>query len=137
MNGLDTNVLIRFLVRDDADQAAAADAFLGRACSRSGPCLINRIVLCELVWMLDRGYRYRRGRIATVIESILRTEEFVVENAAEAWAALKAYRDGRADFADGLIGRTNAALGCATTATFDKRASRLDEFTLVGPANPR
>jgi predicted nucleic-acid-binding protein len=131
VNGVDTNVLIRFIVRDDADQAAAADRFLERECSRDEPCLINRIVLCELVWMLDRGYRYRRGPIAGVIDKILRTEELRVENAAEAWAALQAYRDGRADFADGLIGRTNRALGCAATATFDRAASRMEEFRLL------
>ena len=131
MNGVDTNVLIRFIVRDDAGQAAAADRFLERECSREEPCLINRIVLCELVWMLDRGYRYRRGPIAGVIDKILRTEEFRVENAAEAWAALQAYRQGRADFADGLIGKTNRALGCAATATFDRLASRMEEFHLL------
>ncbi len=131
MKGVDTNVLIRFIVRDDADQAAAADHFLESECSREAPCLINRIVLCELVWMLDRGYRYRRGPIAGVIDKILRTEEFRVENAAEAWAALQAYRDGRADFADCLIGETNRALGCAVTATFDRYAGRMEEFVLL------
>jgi len=131
VNGVDTNVLLRFIVRDDADQAAAADVFLERECSRDAPCLINRIVLCELVWVLERGYRYRRDPIAGVIDKILRTEEFRVENAAEAWAALQAYRKGRGDFADGLIGKTNRALGCAGTATFDREAGRMEEFILL------
>ncbi len=131
MKGLDTNILIRFIVRDDEIQAAAADACLNGTCSRDDPCLINRIVLCELVWMLDRGYRYPRELIAGVIEKILRTEEFVAENAAETWAALGKYRQGRADFADCLIGTTNKALGCSETATFDRIASRMEEFTLV------
>jgi predicted nucleic-acid-binding protein len=128
VKGVDTNVLIRFIVRDDADQAAAADRFLEHQCSRDAPCLINRIVLCELVWVLERGYRYRRGPIAGVIDKVLRTEEFRVENAAEAWAALQAYRDGRADFADALIGKTNRALGCSETAAFDRDAGRMEEF---------
>jgi len=131
VKGVDTNVLIRFIVRDDADQAAAADRFLEHECSRDAPCLINRIVLCELVWVLERGYRYRRGPVAGVIDKILRTEEFRVENAAEAWAALQAYRDGRADFADALIGKTNRALGCAETATLDRDAGRMEEFILL------
>jgi predicted nucleic-acid-binding protein len=131
VNGVDTNVLIRFIVRDDVDQAAAADMFLERECRREAPCLINRIVLCELVWMLGRGYRYRRDQIAGVIEKILRTEEFRVENAAEAWAALSGYRQGRADFADCLICTTNRALGCARTATFDRDAGPMEEFHLL------
>ncbi len=72
--------------------------------------------------------RYPRELIAGVIEKILRTEEFVAENAAETWAALGKYRQGRADFADCLIGTTNKALGCSETATFDRIASRIDSF---------
>ncbi len=86
--------------------------------------------------MLDRGYRYPRDLIADVIEKILRTEEFVAENAAEAWATLNAFRHGRADFADCLIVETNKALGCAETATFDRFASRMEEYVLV-PATER
>ncbi len=136
MKGLDTNVLIRFIVRDDEAQAIAADACLETECAPDHPCLINRIVLCELVWMLDRGYRYPRALIADVIERILRAEAFMVENAAEAWAALNAYRQGRADFADCLIGKTNKMLGCSETATLDRYASRMDEFFLVPTAGP-
>ncbi|HYN38224.1 MAG TPA: PIN domain-containing protein [Rhodospirillales bacterium] len=131
MIGLDTNVLLRLLLRDDDAQAAAADRFVEAACSPEAPCLINRIVLVEAAWVLGSGYGYSRAQVAAILDGILRTEVFAVENAAEAWTALKDYRTGGADFADCLLGRTNRSLGAETTASFDKRAHALDGFVAV------
>ncbi len=131
MNGIDTNVLLRLLLRDDADQAARADRFIEGSCSADAPCLINRIVLVEAAWVLGSGYRYGREQVATILENILRTEVFTVEDAAEVWAALKAFRASRADFADCLIGLGNRALGATATATFDRAAAALDSFIKI------
>lgn len=60
----------------------------------------------------------------------------MMENTAETWAALKAYGEGLADFADCLIGRTIGTLGCTATATFDRMAARLPEFVLVPTPDP-
>ncbi len=91
MNGLDTNLLVRYLVKDDPDQAGSAIAFMRANCTSESPCRINRIVLCELAWVLDSAYRYPRQVIADVLGKILRTGEFVIENADEAWHAHRAY----------------------------------------------
>jgi predicted nucleic-acid-binding protein len=128
MNGIDTNVLLRLLLRDDEDQAGRADAFVERSHSVESPCLINRIVLVEAAWVLQSGYDYRRDQVAVIIENVLRTEVFTVEGAQGAWAALADYRDGAADFADCLIGKANRAHSCELTATFDKAAAALAEF---------
>jgi predicted nucleic-acid-binding protein len=100
MNGVDTNVLSRLLLRDDEDQARRADAFVERSCSAESPCLVNRVVLVEVVWVLQSGYGYDRDDVATIIENILRTEVLTVEGAPEAWAALADYPERAADFAD-------------------------------------
>ena len=131
MRGLDTNVLLRLLLRDDEAQANAADRFVETACSAEAPCLINRVVLVEAVWVLHSGYGYAREQVAAIVENILRAEVFSVENTPEAWAALKDYRTSRADFADCLIGRTNRAQGADSTATFDKAATVLDSFVAL------
>ncbi|HYN39968.1 MAG TPA: type II toxin-antitoxin system VapC family toxin [Rhodospirillales bacterium] len=135
MNGIDTNVLLRLLLRDDDGQARRADAFVERSWSQRAPCLVSHIVLVEAAWVLQSGYRYRRDQVAGIIDGILRTETFTVEGAAEVWAALADYRaDDRSqgvDFADCLIGRTNAALGCERTATFDKAAAVLVTFQSI------
>lgn len=131
MKGLDTNVLVRFLVKDDPDQAAQAVSFMRTACTAEDPCHVNRIVLCELEWVLESAYGYPRSTVADAIGRILRTSELLVEDADEAWAALRAYREYGADFSDCLLGQTNLGRGCESTATFDRRAGRMPEFELL------
>ena len=129
MNGLDTNVLVRYLIKDDPAQARKAAAFIRTHCTQASPCMINRIVLCELVWVLDVSYGYDRETIAGVLEKILRTHQFIVEDIDTAWAAWRDFRRSKADFADCLIGRINRAHGCEDTASFDRQAGGLDTFT--------
>jgi predicted nucleic-acid-binding protein len=125
MNGIDTNVLLRLLLRDDSEQAAMADQFMERCQAADEVCFINRIVMVETVWLLQSGYGYARKDVAAIIENLLRTREFALENAQEVRKALQDYRASRTDFADCLIGHTNLALGCRATATFDKAATKL------------
>ena len=134
MKGLDTNVMLRYIVKDDPHQCAEAAAYIRTHCTSSSPGFINRIVLCELVWVLETAYKFRRGEVARVVEMILSTEEFLVENPSEALSALQAYRDQGMDFSDALIGCTNRSFGCEETASFDQRAAQMTEFTLLGTA---
>ena len=129
--GLDTNVLVRFLVKNEARQARSAVAFVTRACTVEDPCRINRIVLCELQWVLESAYDYPGAVVAEALSRILRTREFVVEDANDAWGALRDYGAGTSDFADTLLARVNRRAGCEHSATFDRRAARLDGFDLV------
>jgi predicted nucleic-acid-binding protein len=128
MIGLDTNVLVRFLVADDADQAARAARLIEERCTGDDPGFVDSVVLCEIVWVLESAYGYARPLIAEVVEKALHTAELEIDNAEAAWAALRAYRTGNADFADAFIGRLNRAAGCAATATFDRAAAALDDY---------
>jgi predicted nucleic-acid-binding protein len=130
VRGLDTNVLLRLLVADDPAQVARARAWL-RAHRQDERFLINRIVLCELVWTLRRAYLFDREQIADVIDRVLKSYAVVVEDEHSVEFALYLYRISGADFADCLLGVTNGFLGCASTATFDQRAAELDEFELI------
>jgi predicted nucleic-acid-binding protein len=121
MKGVDTNVLVRYLTRDDVAQERVAMRFLGAARERGEPTLVNVIVLCELVWVLRAVYEYSKPDVAAAVERILSTEQLLVEDADLAWLALGDYRAGAGDFADDLIGRRNLHLGCEATATFDGR----------------
>jgi predicted nucleic-acid-binding protein len=127
MRGIDTNVLVRYLVQDDAEQGRKAARFVAEACSAESPGLINRIVMCELVWVLESAYGYARGRIALALEQILRTAQFRIEDHSEMWSSLREYQAG-ADFADALIGAVNRRLGCTETVTFDRKAGRRSGF---------
>lgn len=81
--------------------------------------------------MLRGPYRYARHLVADVLRQILRTVEFVVEDPTVAWAALREFESGAADFADCWIGHNNHARGCTRTHTFDVKAARGAHFTLV------
>jgi predicted nucleic-acid-binding protein len=136
MKALDTNVLVRYLTRDDPAQERAASRFLEAARARSEPILVNLIVLCELVWVLGRAYEYSKAEVAAAIEQLLTTEQIVVEEADLAWLALSDFRATKADFADCLIGRKNLRLGSETTVTFDGRLRGLVGFATLPNARP-
>jgi predicted nucleic-acid-binding protein len=132
MVGLDTNVLVRHLVRDDAAQAELARQVIEEQCRPHDPGVIPLIVLCELVWVLTAAYRCTRVQIAAVVRQVLVTDCFAVQDHTLAWAALRDYTSGNADYADCLIGHINRTGGCRTTLTFDTRAASLPHFTLLG-----
>jgi len=131
MIGFDTNLLVRFLVRDDPAQAARVDALVDECLRSDEAVLLNGIVLCETVWVLESAYGFSRGVVAEVLEKILLTRQFDVESREEVWRALGRFRRGRGDFADYLLGERNSALGCSRTATFDRALEGEEGFLLL------
>jgi predicted nucleic-acid-binding protein len=129
--GLDTNVLVRFIVRDDEKQARSATHLIERRCTAEDPGLVSQIVLCELAWVLDRGYGYDRKTVASVVRRLLSVQELRVENTETAWKALHRFEKGPSDLADCLIGLANKANKADTTYTFDRKAADGDLFQLV------
>lgn len=125
MKGVDTNVLVRYLVRDDRQQTQQAANFLENECSQKSPAFVSGIVLCELVWVLESAYDYSRHQISDVIEHILRTKQFHIHEPDILWRALKGYKDTKADFSDHYIIHLNHEYGCDYTVTFDKKAGKL------------
>ncbi len=120
MRGLDTNVLVRYLTLDDADQAAAATEVIEDAARAGEPLFVSSVVLCEVVWVLEAAYRLGRGQILGTLDTLLRTAQLHFEDKDVLWHALADYREGRGDFADYVIGRSAAAAGCTSTVTFDR-----------------
>jgi predicted nucleic-acid-binding protein len=118
--GLDTNVLVRYLVQDDAEQGAAASHAIRTAVEDQESLFLCGIVLCETAWVLETAYDHEREAIAGLLDRILLSEGFEVERRDEVSAALRAYGAGQGDFADYLIGEVNAAHGCTRTLTFDR-----------------
>ena len=86
---------------------------------------INRVVICELAWVLGCGYGYARAALAEIIEKILLGRQFEIEKKDLVWTALASFKASRADFADCLIGVTNDVAGCESTLTFDRTAASL------------
>lgn len=131
MIGLDTNVLVRYLVQDDPAQSAkAAQVFEHRLTARN-PVFISVVALAETVWVLERSYRFSDTEIAAAIEAILQTNLVVVENEQEVFTAMIALKEGSGSFADALIGALSTRAGCSRIVTFDRKASRLPGFELL------
>lgn len=131
MIGLDTNVLARYIVRDDPRQTAAATRLIESRCTVADPGSVPLVVLCELVWVLDRGYGYTRPVIAGVLRRLLAAEDLQVESTDLAWQALGLYEQEKADFSDYVIGLSNREKKAEITYTFDKRAAGSALFKMV------
>lgn len=131
MIGLDTNILVRYIVQDDAGQAAAATALIEGECTAKNPGWVDCVVQYELVWVLESAYGYTRATVVEVLRTMLTSIELRVESPDMAWSALRSYQSGGAGFADCLIGLRNRQAGCETTATFDKRAGRMATHRLA------
>jgi predicted nucleic-acid-binding protein len=122
MIGLDTNVLVRYLTHDDPTQTAGAMRMMN-SLSFDSPGFLSLMVIAELVWVLAISYRYQKKEIERVLESLLQTKELVIERADIVSQASRAFRAGRADFADYLTERCAHAAGCEFTITFDQKAA--------------
>lgn len=131
MIGLDTNVLVRFLVQDDPEQAAAATALFS-GLSLSDPGFVCREVLVELVWVLERAYGLPRADIALALDGLLEAQELVIETADSVAVAVDRYRKGGAGFADQMVALAGQGAGCHVTASFDRKAANLPGMRLVG-----
>ena len=130
MLGIDTNILVRYLTQDDPKLASIVTKFFNKQ-HDDGSIFINCIVLCELVWVLETAYEYNQKLIAMVLEKILQTKQFKIDNLTAVQRALQAYKRHNADFADHLIAEINHANGCQDTISFDKKAIKTHAFKLA------
>lgn len=122
MIGLDTNVLIRYTVRDDPSQTALADGVID-GLDASNPAFVPLIVVVECWWVLGRAYGYPTEQRQGFVDALLTSEELLVESPDALRAALRGTRDG-ADLADALIAHAATTAGCERTLTFDRGAAR-------------
>lgn len=128
MLGIDTNVLVRLLIRDDEVQFAKARAIVDGEIQRGELIVVSLMVLLETEWVLRSCYGLPKNRIAAIISGLLDTSEVDFEHEPSVEEALSLCEESNADFADCLIGSHNRRLGCSATITFDKAAARLSGF---------
>lgn len=128
MLGLDTNVLVRFLVRDDEEQFERAQRLIKKELQQKEPVLISLLVLMETEWVLRSRYELTKTDILGVFSSLLEAAELEFEDEATVEEAIFVWRDSAAQFADCLINARHRRLGCAATATFDLKAAKIPGF---------
>lgn len=121
MRAIDSNVLLRLLVRDDEKQVAVANTFVAKG------AWVSHVVLAETVWVLKNGYARADNEIATAIEMLLNQQNIAVHDADVVTAALANYRQRPAlGFSDCLILEAARKAGHLPLGTFDKALAKLD-----------
>ena len=121
MIGLDTSVLVRYMMQDDARQSPLATRLM-ESLSAAAPGFVSLVSVLELGWVLTSAYELERSQLVAALEGLLRTKEIVVERAETVWKALRLFQITKSDFADCLIERSAASAGCKWTVTFDRGA---------------
>ena len=130
---VDTNVLVRYLTWDDEDQAEEAT----RTIESAETIAIPIVVLCELVWVLQRGYRYTNDEIVKAVRHLTESRTAEVDRPATEAGLEMLARGG--DFADGVIVYEASRLKCGQIVTFDQTLAGLAgsaNIALLGAGRP-
>lgn len=130
MLGLDTNIVVRYIAQDDAIQSPKATQLI-ESLSNENLGFITLISIVELVWVMQGCYQASKEEVVTILQSLLHTREFVIENAEVVAKALHTYAASNADFADCLIERSANYAKCTRTMTFDSNAAKTAGMLLV------
>lgn len=120
MRAADTNILLRYIAKDDLKQFAEVERLFDACAKRQEQVFVPVPVLCELVWSLTSGYRQSKQEVVSVLEFLLNDGLFHLDQGPLIRIALGHYRQGKAGFADYLIGAIARDAGCRDTVTFDR-----------------
>jgi len=131
MLGIGTNVLVRFVVRDDESQYEKVRRLIRRQLQAGEPVFVSQLVLLETEWVLRSRYDIQKDSMITVITGLLDSLDVQLEDEPSIEAAVNVWKESTAGFADCLIGVRNQRLGCISTATFDAKARKLPGFSAV------
>ena len=130
MIGLDTHVLVRYIMQDDPRQSPKATAIV-ESLEGVSSAYITLVSMVELVWVLTASFELTRAQVSQALDGILRTKEFKIENADQVVRALRVFKSGKSDFADCLIERSANSAGCVKTVTFDVKAAKHAGMALI------
>ncbi|HWI10115.1 MAG TPA: type II toxin-antitoxin system VapC family toxin [Burkholderiaceae bacterium] len=132
MAALDTNVLVRFLVRDDAAQLAAAKRLIRRCIAEGQTLFVPLTVSLELEWVLRSSFGFGKDEVIRALSQLLSAAELSFESEAALEFALSRYQEGAADYADCLHLALAVQAGAQPLWTFDRAASKLAGARLLG-----
>jgi predicted nucleic-acid-binding protein len=122
--GVDTNVLLRFVLDDDRIQSARAHQFFEER-TPSDPAYVSIVTLVETVWTLRRGEKRTDAEVAGMVRALLGSRTVVVQSAELIIRAARDADEAGADLADALVAHLSLQAGAEYTLTFDAKASRL------------
>ncbi len=132
MKALDTNVLIRFLVRDDERQAEIIYRVFKQAESDKEVLFVPLLVVLETVWVLESVYKISRQEILDSINELILMPILEFEAQLAIINFVSSARESKIDLSDLLIAHSARFSCCECVLTFDKRASDFGLFELLG-----
>lgn len=130
MIGLDTNVVVRYVMQDDPGQSAKATELI-ESLTEDRPGFIGLVSVIELYWVLTSCYRLSDDQAKEALTLLLRARQIIVDCAEQVERALRMFAPGRADFADCVITCVAASASCQQTLTFDVKAARHAGMALI------
>lgn len=131
MAALDTNILVRYLVRDDAKQLAAAQKLIRAAIAAGETLFVPITVALELEWVLRSNFKFSKEEVTGTLSSLLATSELSFESESAFEIALALYKKSAADFSDCMHTALAYAAGENPLWTFDRAASKIDGAKLL------
>lgn len=132
MKGLDTNILLRFLLKDEPRQAKAARAVIAKAIADNDPSCICLLTVLEMEWVLRSRGGFDKAEIISTFKQLLEAKDLRFEDEAVLEHGIYLYENSNAEFADCLQVARYRALGCSSMLTFDIKAGKLPGAEMLG-----
>ena len=134
MPALDTNILVRYIVQDDAAQPAAAKRHISRCVAEGATLFVPVTVVLELEWVLRASFEFGKDDVLLTLSSLFSAAELTFESERALEVALQLFRKASADFADCLHVALATQAGEHPLWTFDKGASKVSGAQLMARA---
>ncbi|WP_067065047.1 PIN domain-containing protein [Roseateles chitosanitabidus] len=131
MSAIDTNVLVRFIVQDDSNQAEAVERLRRRHAHHDVRLFVSTTVILELEWVLRACFKFDKSQVLGAFVRIIESSELLIENEEAIIHAVESYGESAADLADCIHAHVAAAAGRSPLHTFDVKASKLDGAELL------
>jgi len=131
MIGLDTNIVLRYLLQDDPKQSRHANQIIDHRLSAENPGFLSLVTVLEIVCVLRSLLKRTSAEIAAHLEQLLAADTLAVQNEQQVFEAVFALKRGIGEFEDALTAALNAWAGCSATLTFDLKAGKLPQFRVI------
>ncbi|MGI9277756.1 MAG: PIN domain-containing protein [Endozoicomonas sp.] len=125
MIGLDTNIIVRYIVQGDPDQCRKVNDLMENRLSAREPGFITLVALIEVIWVLESSYCQAKSVILKVLRSLLATRQLMIERADIIHKVSSLFEAAHADFSDAVTYLLTQDSGCSDCFTFDKKARRM------------
>ncbi len=131
MMALDTNVLVRFLVKDDDNQATIVYRLFKQSEEKQEVLFVPLLVVLETIWVLQSSYEIADKDVVSAINNLLLMPVLKFEGQSAIQSFIASARENELDLADLLIAHSAKACNCQNVFTFDKKAAGFKYFQLL------